>query len=109
MIPGVTAFLYMLSTFVTHGNFGIELIYLIPLTGTAFIIKKFCNYQAWQAALFAALALFFHQEVIRTITQEQAFSLTFYTIIKIIVILLVTISFSLIWQWYGTQGNRLPE
>lgn len=101
------ALLYMLSTFIVHNHFGIELVYLIPLAVIAFFIQRFCNYQTWQAALLVVIALTTHHVITAHILDKPLFFFGFYTIIKLLVILLVTIAFSLILQWYGTQGNRL--
>lgn len=103
----LTAATYMLSTFIVHGHFGIELIYLVPLSIIALFLKQFCNYQIWQSVLLASIALAAHQVIIAHILEKPPFFFGFYTIIKLLVILLVTIAFSLILQWYGTQGNRL--
>lgn len=98
--------LFMLSSFMYHGNFGVDIAYLLPVTFLSFTIRYFFSYQIWQACLLVTLCTLC-QLLLSYSFSYYSTSLILYTISKIFVMIVAIVILSLIYQWCGTQGNRL--
>lgn len=99
--------LFMLSTFLFHGTFGIDILYLLPLTLIGCIMRYFLHYRIWQIYILSFSSIYIQELLLHTsYALFYPFSI-WYTISKCCVILGLITLFSLIYQQYGAQGNRL--
>ncbi len=101
----ILALLQCLEFFCFYNFFSLALLFLIPITGLAFIIKK-----NFYPSVINLITLSCIGSILQIYAAESyllsALPATSYTIIRISAILLSVISFSLIINIWGMQDNR---
>lgn len=101
----ILALLQCLEFFCFYNFFSLALLFLIPITGLAFIIK-----QNFYPSIINLITLSSIGSILQIYAAEgyllSAMPATSYTIIRISAILLLVISFSVIINIWGMQDNR---
>jgi len=104
VIPLVTVgLLQCLESFCFYNNLLLPFIYLIPITGLAFFIKK----NLYPSFLYPLLFIVLCSIIDLYIVKKALFDIQGYTLIQMSVIILVEICFSLTIKYWGMLDNRV--